>query len=56
VKKENFSDDISVKRTDNERLKNRAVANKGAFESVVVDNEDGELPNQYEAPMSKTAQ
>lgn len=56
MKKSNLDKDISLKRTDNERLKNRTVANKGAFDSVIVDNEDGELPNQYEAPMSKTAQ
>jgi len=48
--------DISVKRTNNERLKNRAIINKGAFESNVVDNEDGELPRQFEAPMTRTGQ
>lgn len=48
--------DIALKRTDNEGLKKRSVANKDAFNSVVIEHGDSELPNQYEAPLSKTAQ
>jgi len=48
--------DFSLKRTNNEGLKNRSIINKGAFESNVVDDEDGELPKQFEAPMARTGQ
>lgn len=56
AKKADLEQDISQKRNDNVRLKKRTVVNKAAFDSVVIEHGDGELPNQYEAPLSKTAQ